>query len=358
MKRAAVVLLCLAAAATAAADDNDNPLLIELPSGALAADVGAGGFVVVGTLRSGGAFYWMPTSGVVPIGGSQGVAVSRDGRTIVGRARDGQGREQAAIWQGGAEWRLLGSFTPDAAACDGLLSGSFGASADASVIVGLGWNGCRFARGFRWEEATGMVDLGSSVPGRSSRANDASGNGRTIVGWQDQAAGFRQGARWVDGRQELFVGPAGQPMGEAHAANSDGSLIVGQTCDAREQSAWSWTPQTGVRCHAVPRLRPQKPYIGMMLATSDDGRVIGGAQSFGLESEAVLWLDGEAVYLKEYLEDHGVSDAFRGWVNTGFVTAVSPDGRVIVGQGAGATDFQGYVVILGLPGARESEMGR
>ena len=83
-----------------------------------------------------------------------------------------------------------------------------------------------------------------------------------------------------------------------------------------------------------------------MMKTSDDGRVIGGALSFGLESEALIWLDGKGYFLKEYLRDNGYPDAFRGWVNSGFVTGVSADGRTLVGYGAGPTAFQGYLVIL------------
>jgi hypothetical protein len=84
----------------------------------------------------------------------------------------------------------------------------------------------------------------------------------------------------------------------------------------------------------------------MMLSTSDDGRVIGGAYSFGLESESLIWIDGQGFFLRDYLETRGYPDAFRRWVNTGFVTGVSPDGRTLVGYGAGPTTFQGFLVIL------------
>jgi len=83
-----------------------------------------------------------------------------------------------------------------------------------------------------------------------------------------------------------------------------------------------------------------------MEATSEDGRVIGGALSFGLESESLVWFDGEPFLLKDYLRANGVPDAFRGWVNTGFVLAVTPDGRTLVGYGAGPTNFQGFMVVL------------
>ena len=69
--------------AAGAAPPQGQPVLITLPPEALATAVGASGFVVGGTCYSGGAFHWMPTSGVTAVGGKQTAAVSRDGRTIV-----------------------------------------------------------------------------------------------------------------------------------------------------------------------------------------------------------------------------------------------------------------------------------
>jgi probable HAF family extracellular repeat protein len=335
-----------------AAPPKGKPLLIDLPPEVLATDVGAGGFVVVGGFFSGGALSWLPTSGVTPLGGNQAVAVSRDGMTIVGQALDAGGFRNAALWTGGTSWRVLGSFTPDARPCDLLKSGSFGASDDGKVVVGLGWNGCDHARAFRWEESTGMLDLGSTVEGRSSRANGVSGDGQVVIGWQEDATGPRLGAKWVNRAQELIRGPHG-PVGEAFAANRDGSLIVGATCDFLNPvaSAWKWTAAGGVQCFPVPRPPGllDVPYRAYMLDTSDDGRVIGGAFSFGLESESLVWFDGDLFFLKDYLRANGVPDAFEGWINTGFVNAVTPDGRTLVGYGAGPRAFQGYMVVLPEP---------
>jgi uncharacterized membrane protein len=140
-------------------------------------------------------------------------------------------------------------------------------------------------------------------------------------------------------------------VGEARSANHDGSVIVGSGCDPYDttvSSAWKWTTAGGMQCFPMTRLptMPNHPYSTLMMKTSDDGRVIGGALSFGLESEALIWLDGKGYFLKEYLRDNGYPDAFRGWVNSGFVTGVSADGRTLVGYGAGPSNFQGYLVIL------------
>ncbi len=352
MRTLKIFLTLALSALTLSVRADDKTLFIELPAGVLPGDISASG-MVVGGLRSGGGFYWLPTTGVVYVGGQSADSVSLDGRTIVGTAPDARNVTQAAIWQRAAEWRLLGSVVPNAVPCDALLSSTYGTNDDGKVIVGLAWNGCNFARAFRWEEATGMVDLGSTVAGRSSRANGISGDGRVVVGWQEAGFGGRQGARWVDGRQELFTGPSGI-IGEAHAANRDGSIVVGQSCEFAtianpfgNQQAWISSAQGGVQCLQPPRIRVLDNFIGIALATSEDGKVVGGSHSFGLEAESVIWIDREPAYLRDYLRENGVPDAFRDWINTGFITAVSRDGRVIVGYGAGPRDFQGFIVILG-----------
>jgi probable HAF family extracellular repeat protein len=336
----------------------DGIFFMALPTEALPSDVGANAFATVGSFFDGsGGLYWMPTSGVQGIGGVGTAAVSLDGKTIVGRAADNRGIENAAIWKDGSGWRLLGPIRPNAQPCDLLLTGAFGASDDGKVIVGLGWDGCSYARAFRWEESTGMVDLGT-LNGRSTRANDVSGDGRVVIGWGTDPTGPRIGAKWVNGRQEMITGPNGRPVGEAFAANRDGSLIVGQVCDYADvlvSRAWTWTAANGVRCFPVrrPDTIPNLPYTTAMMATSDDGSVIGGSFHFGLDAEALIWLDGgEGQFLKDYLRANGLPDAFRGWINTGFIQGVSPDGRTLVGYGAGPRGFTGYIVIFPERGSR------
>ena len=355
--RVLLSMLLLAPALPARA--GEKALLIELEprAGGRPGGVSGSGAVVAGGLAGGGGFYWMPTTGVISIGGLSASSVSRDGSTIVGTAADSRGIRQAAIWQRAAEWRLLGSFRPDAASCDASLSNATDTSRDGRVVVGLAWDGCTISHAFRWEEA-GMTDLGSSVAGRGSVARAVSADGRVVVGIQTDATGFSQGARWLDGRQELFPGPDGF-VGTANGVNGDGSIAVGRICspaaavpsDPNFQSAWVWSAQDGMRCLPAPSLRvsPGPLIIVEAFATSDDGRVIGGGQNVGgsEDSNAVLWIDRVPYYLKDYLRANGVPNAFATWVNTGSITDISPDGRVLVGRGAALGGFSGYVVILG-----------
>ena len=201
-----------------------------------------------------------------------------------------------------------------------------------------------------------MVDLGSSVAGRASLAAGVSADGRVAVGYQERADGTRQGARWVDLQQQLIPNVAGALtfVGQARAANHDGSIVVGQNCRfgiESEQSAWVWSERDGTRCLPAPTFRPSPgPTITVTAnGTSDDGRVIGGGQNVGgsNDSNAIIWINGTGSYLKDYLQANGIPNAFQNWINTGEITDVSPDGRILVGWGAAPAGFRGYMVILG-----------
>ena len=182
MRTGALILALLMLTPTWSGEASDKAVLIELEprSAAQPLGVSAGGAVVVGGLGTGGGFYWMPTTGVIFTGGLFATKVSRDGKVIVGQAIDRLLR-QAAIWQRGTEWRSLGSF-PNAQPCDSFLSLANDTSRDGKVVVGYARNGCDISHAFRWEESTGMVDLGTSVPGarhlRRWRVRGRTGGGR------------------------------------------------------------------------------------------------------------------------------------------------------------------------------------
>src|SRR5262245_59257254 len=105
---ALLVLACLPIAE--GAPPADNPVFIQV-QGLAPTSVGLNGFITAGDFTEGGAFYWMPTSGVTLVGGESGI-VSRDGRTMVGRIRDANQVELPAIWEGGTTWRSLGPLVP------------------------------------------------------------------------------------------------------------------------------------------------------------------------------------------------------------------------------------------------------
>jgi hypothetical protein len=60
-------------------------------------------------------------------------------------------------------------------------------------------------------------------------------------------------------------------------------------------------------------------------------------------------IDGELVFLRDYLHSHGYPGAFEGHFNTGRIIGISPDGRTIVGHNGGpfgSINRYGFIVIL------------
>jgi uncharacterized membrane protein len=309
----------------------------------------------------------MPTSGVTLVGGTTGY-ISRDGKSMVGSILDSNRKQLPAVWEGGVSWRSLGPLVPGAVACDSSFGFVMGTSRDGRVVVGGGYYGtnpsdpCALFSAYRWEESTGYVLL-PTQGGDYTRAHNVSADGRVVVGIDAALTGPWRGAKWVDGRYELIQGPLG-PVVSAWAVNHDGTLIAGSGCTVdlprQPPSAWSWTSAGGVACHTAgdPPLWVRwvrgagNIYNTYIYATSDDGRVMGGNIQFDLaagDEESVLWFDGEPVFLRDYLRANGHPDAFEGHFNTGRITAISPDGRTIVGHNGGpfgAINRYGFIVIL------------
>ena len=357
-------LLLLARPAIAeAAPPAGTPVFIQV-QGFAPTSVGQNGFIVAGDFTEGGAFYWMPTSGVTLVGGGQGY-VSRDGTAMVGSMADLNRIQQAVKWEGGRSWRMLGPLVPNALPCDSSASFAMATSADGHVVVGGGHYGtnaasaCSFFTAFRWEESTGY-SLMPSQGGTYTRAHGVSADGRVVVGIDAATSGLWRGVKWVGGGHEFIQGPLGNVV-SAWAVNRDGTVIAGSGCTVdlpnQPPSAWSWTPAGGVKCHTAeppPWVRWVRGnnYNNYIYAVSDDGRVMGGAIHFDIaagEEESVVWFDGEPVYLRDYLRSHGYPDAFKDHANTGRITAISPDGRVLVGHNGGvfgAINRNGFIVVL------------
>lgn len=122
-------------------------------------------------------------------------AISKDGNWISVTATnpDNSLNEAARYHRPSGTWEYLGGI---GGVSDGASSSAWNMSQDGSTVVGLGWVSGGRAHAFKWKSDTGMVDLGSTVTDRSSRANGTRYDGSIVVGWQDSPTGFRQGAVW------------------------------------------------------------------------------------------------------------------------------------------------------------------
>ena len=229
------------------------------------------------------------------------------------------------------EWSFKGGLAGD---LDGSKSSAWGISEDGSIIVGLGWYEGATAHGVKWDAENGMVDLGSTVSGRSSRANDISADKTTIVGWQDQADGFRSAVRWVNGVQEPLLDGNGNFIGEAGAVSADGKVATG----TNGLYAYRWSETEGYQNITHPNSGPF--FRGGSTAVSADGNtVVGYFRSWPgapMMGEGFIWTpENGRQNLNDYVTSLGLDT--KG-INFGLPLAMSSDGKKITGIGINSSN--------------------
>lgn len=339
---AAASIVAMAGAALAG-----TPAFYNLGFDMTASGLSRDGGVVVGTSGS-QYFSWTPAGGAIGLGGAAGgggqAQISDDGLRMVGTALNPASgfTEMSYRDLGGGGWQYLGSL--GASSGDSASSG-WGISGDGRTVVGLGWINPGSAHAVKWTQGGSIVDMGSTVMGASSRANAANGDGRVIVGWQDDEFGFRQGAVWKDGVQMLLTGPDGFGLGEAGDVTPDGNWVVGQ-------GGYRWSEATGGEyLGQLPGgFFPQLGATGI----SDDGRIIVGYQrEFGPPTfgEGFIWIEGQGmVNLTDWVQTQGV--VLPAGTALSLPLAISGDGMTICGLGRDSTSFaMGWVVTVPSPGA-------
>jgi len=323
-----------------------------LPGGtySIGASLSADGAVVAGTcgIASGErAFTWTAAGGMVNLGTlpggstSNGNAISADGSMVAGIANLSSGFFHAVRWTSGGIADL--GVLPD-----GVESRAYGIRSDGLSVVGAGQTpeddrafitvnnvlvslgvvpGGTFSRGFaisdnsvvvgacdefpgsggramRYSPASGVVSLGTIPPaaaGRTSVANDISGDGTVVVGSSGVAAGRYHAFRWTSagGMQDLGLVP-GTTDSFGDATNSDGTIIVGQAESGAGSVAFLWTATLG-----MVALNTYLPTVGVNLA----GWTLRNAYDVSADGTAIT---GFGVY----------NGALRGWVVTGLSLGV------------------------------------
>lgn len=329
---------------------------------------------------------WTEAGGFVPIGGPaegyQPTALSNDGSTVVGDVVRVDGplglRVEAAIWRGGDVWQPLGGLA-GASPCGDSLSSAYDVSNGGTTVVGLAWIGdaCSDAHAFSWNEATGMVDLGSIVEGRASRANVISPDSTRIAGWSDSEFGARLAAKWDDGAaaEWLTQDTASTQAGEAIGISGNGKFLVGADFSSspspgfpngRNFEPWLWSEQSGLIGLGIAKGLRGDVIDGQHVAidVSNAGDVVVGQTTlFNLgEQWAFIWLKTEGTrLLQDYVRAHTdpataalLCPAKRGpfqpdctrW-DLWNVAAVSDDGKVLVGTGRNPDGlFEAYKITL------------
>lgn len=347
-------LCALAAASSTLAGGEAGSFTLLGANGLYPSDASADGRVVAG-YNSAQFWYWTPDGGLVFIGGispnnggagSAGVSDdgARVGLTVINPATT---KTEGAFYEiaTGVTTRI-GSF---GFSCDAAATSCWGMSGDGNAMVGLGWHNLCAARGYSFTQAGGLVDLGTSVPGRSTRANAANFDGTVIAGWQDSVSGFRQGAVWRNGVQTLIATSTGVAMGEAGAVSGDGTWVVGLGSSGNSFRGWRWSVDTGyiaLPASPIPSLPRAFP-----TAVSDDGRriLLFYRTQFppATGGEGYLWIDGTLKPLETLAAEAGI--VLTPDVRMALPLGMSADGYTIVGTARTASGIQGFILDLPRP---------
>jgi probable HAF family extracellular repeat protein len=266
-------------------------------------------------------FYWTAEDGlvnVIPFSGFGSVhAMSHDGGVLVGTLRL-NGAQRAFRWDAASGVVDLGTLGGDT-------SRAWGTSDDGNVIVGDAVNAAAVRRAFRWTAAQGMQELPGLVASGMSIAYAVSGDGEVAVGTSASSTSGNRAVRWENGTVLDLGSLDGNAGSSALGVNADGSVVVG----ASGTYAFRWTAATGML----------------------DLGSLGGFYSSAQDVSA----DGSVVVGNAGLADH-TDRAFRWTAETGMVSlgllsggtysianGVSDDGRIIVGTADNAHGDRAFI---------------
>jgi len=353
MIRSAALSLSLALASLAHAGGTAGAFYLLGAEGLTPSGVSANGAVVAG-YNSSQFWYWKAEQGLTFIGGlspNAGGAGTAD--ISANGARIGYTVLNPATSKTEAAYYDIKSGTSTNAgnfgfSCDVSATSCWGMSGDGNTIVGLGWHNLCAARGFKSSAAGGLVDLGTLVPGSSSRANACSHDASVIAGWQDSAQGARQATYWKNGLQKLIFGPGGQTLGEAGVVSSDGNWILGLGTSGNGFLSWRWSESTGYI--ALPA-SPIAGFRGYPTGISDDhSRILLFYRTQfppATAGEGYLIVDGALTSLEVLAANNGVT--IPTGVRMALPLAISGDGYTIVGSARTPSGVQGFVLDLPRP---------
>lgn len=278
--------------------------------------------------------------------GTRAHDVSDDGSVVVGYdavsaynqfypiyvAGDGSATAGSDGITGHGYWRSQSGFSIDLGSLPG--KGTItvrGISGDGSVVIGTA-TGLSGSESFRWTAATGMVPLGA--PGYALALAD---NGQVATGFSSGTA-----FRWSQTDGYAALDPINIGLTIGYGLNRDGSIIVGALAPAAQYEAFRWTKEEG-----IVGLGKGPGFISTIaLGVSDDGSTVIGD---GTTGGGFIWTpeSGLRHLLDVVKRDYGLADQLSGWTNL-IPSAISPDGRFIVGNGVEDGMVSGWLLDRGL----------
>lgn len=266
----------------------------------------------------------LPSSGT-GASASRAEAVSADGSVIVGSNR-GPDTTQAFVWTEADGMVGLGVIGGDGATSELSAISDDGNRALGSSGVPFGGTG----DGVRWEGGTELIALEGPTLGFSNldmRAISADGSAGIGTGFTESGS---VPVLWTPAggiqRFDALVGTR-----RLRAISADGSVVAGETGVASDSKPFRWTESGGLELLDTFPTSLGNPQV---YALSSDGSVAAGQDGTPKTGiDGVLWdADGAIHRLDDVLpSDYGID--LEGWI-IGTVIDMTPDGRVLVGNGS------------------------
>ena len=285
--------------------------------------------------------------GAIPGNGNGGTPrISEDGKTLGGTSYNTQTglSEIASCDLTTDNWTTFGSL---GASSGSSASSGFGMTADGKTLTGNAWVNAGNANAIVVNNGV-LTDLGTSVAGRSSRADAISDDGSLIGGYQDQFDGYRAAAVWQNGVQTVLMNGA-DPLGQVNDVSGDGNWAVGGGNYALNGSAYKWNKNTGL----VELDNPFAADGWSMTATAtnfDGSVVVGYAEDFFFDRRGWIWTQQTGTMA---MEDYASTlSGYSGEYLLG-PTEISANGRYITGWGYNATGFGSLGWVIETPAVPE-----
>jgi len=298
------------------------------------------------------AFRWDATTGRMEDlgdlgagGTSEAYGVSDDGRYVVGRSEKPIWDPNAGrfiIWMRAFRWDATNRQMQDLGTLGGDTAEAYGISANGRYVVGFSSNENLFYRPFLWDANNPpMRDIGTPAGYANGRARAISPDGRYVAG--DASLNQAWHAFWWDlqAGQQLDLGvPIGYTHSWAYGVSSNGRFVVGWAQDANGRNrAFRWDTQGGAPLRLDPFPGGTESWAR---AVTPDGRVFGVARNQNNQLRACRWswnIQNNQVVIEDLTATYA---RLLGHPNSvlSIVTAVSPDGRYLVGYGYNAVRQQ------------------
>jgi uncharacterized membrane protein len=193
-------------------------------------------------------------------------------------------------------------------------------------------------------------------------ATAVSGDGRSLAVLQ-VTSGAQNAFLLRDGVEPVGLGdlPGGSVFTQPTAMSTEAGVIVGYSRSRRgvggvsgTNEAFIWREETGIV--GLGNFENNGFSQSQAQGVSDDGAIVVGFGTRGFSQDAAIWINGGPIQrLKVFLLNLGLEEV-GGWTLTS-ATAISPDGRTIVGTGVNPEGFtEGWVVRIPAPGASSGVM--